>query len=279
VQRGVLELTAIDVGQGDSLLVAFPDGRLMLVDGGGLASFRGATAPRFDVGEEVVAPYLWKRAIRSIDVMVMTHAHADHASGLVSLIDDFHPRQLWMGASPANPLSRILVAHARRLGVRVLRPRAGCSYTFGGARVSVLAPALGYQPADTPGNNDSIVLRISFGERTFLLTGDAEAPVESEILASGGPLRADVLKVGHHGSRTSTTEDFLDAVHPAFAIISDGVNNPFHHPHPDVIARLAAHHAEALRTDHLGLVTVRTDGHAIRVWDARDDGAGQRLPP
>jgi competence protein ComEC len=103
--------------------------------------------------------------------------------------------------------------------------------------------------------------------------------VESEILASGGPLRADVLKVGHHGSRTSTTEDFLDAVHPAFAIISDGVNNPFHHPHPDVIARLAAHHAEALRTDHLGLITVRTDGHAIRVWDARDDGAGQRLPP
>ncbi len=279
VRHGVLELTAIDVGQGDSLLVAFPDGRLMLVDGGGLASFRGASAPQFDVGEEVVAPYLWERAIRSIDVMVMTHAHADHASGLVALMDDFHPRQLWMGASPANPLSRMLIAHASRLGVRVLHPRAGCSYTFGGAHVKVLAPAPNYQPADAPGNDDSLVLRIDYGERTFLLTGDAEAPVESEMLARVGRLRADVLKVGHHGSRTSTTEDFLNAVHPAFAIISDGVNNPFHHPHPDVIARLAAHHAEALRTDRLGLITIRTDGHAIRVWDARDDGAGQLLPP
>jgi competence protein ComEC len=279
VLRGMLELTAIDVGQGDSLLVAFPDGRLMLVDGGGFASFRGTSTPQFDVGEEVVAPYLWERAIRSVDVMVMTHAHADHASGLLALMDDFHPRELWMGASPANPLSRMLVAHARRLGIRVLHPRAGCSYPFGAARVSVLAPALDYQPADAPGNDDSLVLRITFGERTFLLTGDAEAPVESEMLANGDRLRADVLKVGHHGSRTSTTEDFLDAVHPAFAIISDGINNPFHHPHPDVIARLAAHHVEALRTDRLGLITVRTNGHSIRVWDARDDGAGQVLPP
>ncbi len=279
VQRGVLELTAIDVGQGDSLLVAFPDGRLMLIDGGGLASFRGQSTAQFDIGEEVVAPYLWERSIRSLDVMVMTHAHADHAGGLIALMDDFHPREFWTGASPDSPLGRALAAHARRLGIRVERPRAGCAFSFGGARVTVLAPALGYRPGDEPGNNDSLVLRIDYGERSFLLTGDAEAPVESELLSSGVRLRADVLKVGHHGSRTSTTEDFLDAVHPAFAIISDGVGNPFHHPHPDVVARLAAHHAEALRTDRLGLITVLTDGHAMRLWDVRDDGADQLLPP
>ncbi len=279
VRRGALELTAIDVGQGDSLLVAFPDGRLMLVDGGGIPSFRGAAPAQLDIGEDVVAPYLWRRSIRSLDVLVMTHAHADHAGGLAALMEDFHPREFWTGAEPDNPIGRALAAHARRLGIRVESPRTGREFDFGGARVSVLAPTPDYEPGDEPANDDSLVLRIVYGERAFLLTGDAEAPVEARLLADGIPLRADVLKVGHHGSRTSSTEEFLDAVRPAFAIVSDGANNPFHHPNPAVIERLAAHHAATLRTDRLGLITVRTDGHALWLWDARDGGADQLPPP
>ena len=120
-------------------------------------------------------------------------------------------------------------------------------------------------PGESPKNNDSLGMRISYGQRSILLTGDMEKPMEIQALAAGEPLRADILKVGHHGSNTSTFEPFLDAVSPTFALISDGFENSFRHPHPQVLERLAAHRATILRTDLQGLTTIRTDGHKVSV--------------
>ncbi len=264
VHPGQLELTAIDVGQGDSLLIAFPDSKLMLVDGGGVLSFGRRVKPRLDIGEDVVSPYLWSRSIRKIDVVALTHAHDDHARGLPSIIENFHPAELWTGATPPSEAWSAVCEKAQAEKTRIVPMSAGRSFQFGGARIDVLSPPPDYTPKDAPANNDSLALRITFRERSFLLTGDMEKPMEQRALESGLPLRADILKVGHHGSNTSSTEPFLDAVRPVFAIISDGFENSFHHPSPLVLERLAEHHARVLRTDTDGLTTVRSDGR--RIW-------------
>jgi competence protein ComEC len=263
-QPGILELTAIDVGQGDSLLVSFPDGKLMLVDGGGVLAFGRQSKPRLDIGEDVVSPYLWSRSIRRLDAIALTHAHDDHAAGLPALIENFHPAELWTGATPMSDVWSTIAAKARDQRVPVVPMRAGRNFDFGGTRIEILSPPSDYIPAAGPKNNDSLVMRITYGERSILLTGDMEKPMEIGLLADGVPVRADILKVGHHGSNTSSIDLFLDAVSPTYALISDGFENSFRHPHPQVLARLAAHKAGVLRTDRHGLITVRTDGH--RIW-------------
>jgi competence protein ComEC len=143
--------------------------------------------------------------------------------------------------------------------------RAGKSFDFGGAHIEIVSPPPDYEPGASPKNNDSLAMRITYGKRSILLTGDMEKPMEIRALAEGEALRADILKVGHHGSNTSSIEPFLDAVSPTFAVISDGFENSFRHPHPQVLARLSAHRATILRTDLVGLTTVRTDGHRVSV--------------
>ncbi len=262
------------MGQGDSLLIAFPDGRTMLVDGGGFPSFKGTPARRMDIGEQVVAPYLWQRGLRHIDVVAMTHAHDDHAQGLEALLRDFHPAEFWTGATPGVSANR-LVALARDSGARVVKPFAGFAKRFGPVEVRVLAPAEDYVTSGSPRNNDSLVLEIAYGRRRFVLTGDAERAVESELVMKGMLTHADVLKVGHHGSKTSTIPDLLGAVQPAFAVISVGEGNLYGHPHPDVIRRLQEAHAQTLRTDRAGLISFRTDGERLEVetnwFDWRQD--------
>jgi competence protein ComEC len=260
ITPGTLELTAIDVGQGDSLLVVFPQGRIMLVDGGGLLQYGPRTRrSNLDTGEDVVSPYLWNRRIRRVNVIVATHAHEDHVGGLSALLDNFRPMELWTGANPPEKL----LEHAARIGVRVREMRRGEPFPLAGATVEVLSPPADYEAAKL-GNNDSLAFRIRFGERSFLLTGDMERPMEARLLRDEAVLAADVLKVGHHGSRTSTTASFLDAVGPSIAMISAGFQNSFGHPHRDVIGRLAERRTAVLRTDLDGLVTVRTDGK--RLW-------------
>jgi len=259
VERGTLEMTAIDVGQGDSLLVVFPNGQRMVVDGGGLLQFGRRRRSSLDIGEDVVSPYLWSRGIRRIDVLVATHAHEDHSGGIGALLENFKPNELWTGAYPAAPV----VEHAERLHVPVRAMRASAPFDFGGARIEILSPPLDYS-AKQPGNNDSLAFRITYGTRSFLLTGDMERPREEQLLSDGKTLHADVLKVGHHGSRTSTTQPFLDAVSPQIAVISAGYENSFGHPHHDVTGRLAERHSAVLRTDLDGLVTIRSDGR--RLW-------------
>jgi competence protein ComEC len=262
---GELELTAIDVGQGDSLLICFPDSKLLLIDGGGVLSFGPHRSARIDIGEDVVSPYLWSRSIRKIDVVVLTHAHDDHAGGLPAVIENFHPTQLWTGAMAPSAAWSAVHQKARAENVQIRALAAGHSFDFGGARIQVISPPAGYVPGDSPTNNDSLALRVTYGQRSLLLTGDMEKPMERNALAGAEPLHADILKVGHHGSNTSSIDPFLDAVSPRFAVISDGFENTFRHPHPKVLERLAAHHARVLRTDQDGLITVRTDGRRISV--------------
>jgi len=255
-----LELTAIDVGQGDSLLVVFPEGRTMVVDGGGVLQFgRVKRHSNLDTGEDVVSPYLWSRGIRRIDILVSTHAHQDHTGGLPALLENFRPREVWVGANPSPDL----LQRAAELRIPVRMPDASAAPAdFGGARLEVLSPPVGFSPAKA-GNNDSLALRITYGANSFLLTGDLEAPMERLLLADRRSLHADVLKVGHHGSKTSTSPDFLEAVSPSIALISAGFENSFGHPHPTVLTRLVQRHSAVLRTDQDGLVTVRSDGHKL----------------
>jgi len=265
IAAGQLEMSVIDVGQGDSILVVFPDGERMLVDGGGIPAFGHQTRSQLDTGEDVVAPYLWDRGIGSVDIVALSHAHEDHIGGLPALVADFHPRELWTGATPDSPEWRALRQQAVQSGVKVVPLEAPAHLAFGRAAIDVLAPLSDYIPGDIPKNNDSLVLRIRSGARSFLLTGDAERPIERRMIEENEIQPTDVLKVAHHGSRTSSTEDFLSAAHPAFAIISVGVDNSYGHPNRDVLERLGGHHAEILRTDRRGLVTVRTDGRHLTV--------------
>jgi competence protein ComEC len=259
-----LELTAIDVGQGDSLLVIFPGGGRMLIDGGGLLQYGTQRRTSLDTGEDVVSPYLWSRGIRRLDIVVATHAHADHIGGLPAILENFQPRELWVGSHP----QRALLDRAEKLHIAVIRRYAGPSFDFSGAHIEILSPPPDFAPTKTV-NNDSLAFRVRYGERSFLLTGDMEKPMEGRLISEGADLHADVLKVGHHGSKTSTIQPFLDAVSPSVAVISDGFENSFGHPHKDVLARLNAAHAAILRTDLDGLITIRTDGRRLSMETRR----------
>jgi len=276
---GELEMTAIDVGQGDSLLVVFPDGKRMLVDGGGIPAFGHSAKTQLDIGEDVVAPYLWERGIRTIDVVALSHGHEDHIGGLGALVADFHPRELWTGATPESDTWCRLRDEATRRGVKIVPMREPGRFMFGGAEIEVLAPLDDYVPGDTPKNDDSLVLRLRYGRHSFLLSGDVERPVERGMLERGELQPTEVLKVPHHGSHTSSTEEFLGAVAPAFAVISAGYENSYGHPHRDVIERLGEHHAAVFRTDQDGLVTIRTDGRRLYVETGRDLAMRHQLSP
>jgi competence protein ComEC len=277
VAPGMLEFTAIDVGQGDSLFVAFPDDKLMIVDGGGVPDFRSKKRSRLDIGEDVVSPYLWSRSVRRLDVVAMSHAHEDHMGGLASLIDNFRPRELWTGAVPETPAWQRLREKARQRGVSIRRMSGGQQFHYGGARIEVLTPVDGYSPAAEARDKDSLVIRVSYGIHSVLLTGDMDRQMESELVRQKCLHKTDVLKIAHHGSKTSTFDGFLDVVQPTFAVVSAGFENPYNHPHPDVVGRLKRRRTTLFRTDRWGLISIRTDGHRMAANTALWSGEPRRL--
>ena len=263
VEPGVFEASAIDVGQSESLFLAFPDGRKALLDGGGFAQTSLRHKPRLDIGEDVVSPYLWTRSIRRLDVVILSHPHEDHIGGLPAVVTNFRPRELWIGSVADTPEWRRLHAEAARCGVRIVHLETGMRFGYGGTSIEVLAPPHDHTPSEKAPNNDSLVLRVSYGSRSFLFAGDIEKRVEAELVEAGLP-HSDVLKVPHHGSKTSSTAPFLESVRPSFAMISDGFENSFGMPHETVLERLAERQATVLRTDLCGLVSIKSDGKRIR---------------
>jgi competence protein ComEC len=258
-----LKLTFIDVGQGESILVEFPGRKKMLIDGG------GQPEGTFDTGERVVSPFLWEKGIKKIDYLVLTHAHPDHLNGLKAVARNFKIGEYWETFSPLENDS--YAEFKRLLSSSVSRKRLfrGHSHHERKVRIEVLHPEQGEPYVYTINNDQSLVLRLSYGQISFLLPGDIEIDAEKKILESSGQIKSQVLKSPHHGSHSSSSEAFLDKVSPEIIVISVGEHNRYGLPNQDILERYKKIGAKVYRTDVQGAVEVSSDGQTIFIRTAQ----------
>lgn len=254
-----LRVTFIDVGQGDAILLAFPDGRHALIDG-------GMRNPYFDNGERVVAPYLRRQGIRTIDALILSHPDSDHLGGFPYILRNFQVKQVWDNGLPKETRlyqEYISLVDSLNIPRRVLTA-GDIVDDFDPIKISVLHPTRRYATNGVHSANDaSLSLKVSFGEIDLLLLGDIEKNGERSTNRFGSLLAGEILKVSHHGSKTSTTQSFLNWVDPQIAVISVGKFNKFGHPHPQVVQRLRDSGARILRTDRDAAIILTTDGKEI----------------
>jgi competence protein ComEC len=253
--HSTLRVSFLDIGQGDAAVVELPDGQVMVIDGGGFAS------EDFDTGEAILAPFLRSQKIGRVDILVMSHPQLDHYGGLLYLAEHFSPRELWFNGEQSQGSRFVkLMEVVSRKGI-MLRTlcRESLPLTYARVSLQILHPPCSNNGLDT--NNASLVLRLSYGATSLLFTGDIEAEGESVLRSSAKTLASEILKVPHHGSRTSSSLEFIEAIAPTVAIASLGANNRFHFPAEEVVQRYQRQGSRLLRTDQAGTVTVSSDGH------------------
>jgi len=283
IANGKLRVYFLDVGQGDAALVVFPQGATMLVDGGGQPDFRNSAIGAhslsrdevndieqpvkesgFSIGEMVVSRFLWSMGLSRVDYLLVTHPHVDHIQGLNSVVRNFEAGQAIIARAPTDnsEFDRFVMSLTKEQTPAGF-VRAGESFEIEGAQIEILWPPAGSEQIS--GNDDSIVLRLVYGSARILLTGDIEQSAETSLVNSGYDLRADVIKTPHHGSRTSSSEAFLEAVRPRFAVISVAERNRFGHPHREVVERYLQKGVTLFETKREGMITIETDGVSIDV--------------
>jgi len=256
VQTSLLKVHFIDVGQGDSVLILTPSGKTMLIDGG-----------KNDKGH-LVKEYIGSLGVNKIDVVVGTHPHEDHIGGLDVIVDNFDIGSIYLPKkSTTTKTFEDLLVSIKNKGLKIKTAAADTGINIDPEiNIQMLAPiSTNYDDI----NNYSAVIKVTYKSSSFLFTGDAEALSEKEILSKGCDIKADVLKVGHHGSNSSTTSKFLKEVSPDFAIISVGLNNEYNHPHQATLKRLSSANVRIYRTDKHGTITALSDGNTIRFETAK----------
>lgn len=273
---GRLHVEFLDVGQGDCALVTTPDGTTILIDGGGRPSLSWSSdssdgEPIFErdprsVGERVVSAYLWSRGLDHVDYLIATHADADHIDGLNDIARNFRVQGAIVARAPTEDPEFAKFTQAlneNRIPFQLVG--AGDVIRLGNVAMDVLWPLAAAGSNAPSRNNDSVVLRLRFGEKSLLFTADIEKEAEAALVKAGVDLRSDVVKVAHHGSKTSSTEHFVGATHPALAVISVGRTSIFGHPNKEVVERWRATGAQVMTTGERGTISVVTDGRELKV--------------
>ncbi len=254
-----LKITFIDVGQGDSIFIEFPGKRKMLVDGGGTFD------DSFDIGEKVVSPFLWSKGIKKIDYVVITHAHPDHINGLKAIVRNFKIGEIWESVSPSKDKYYQEFLECLPENIRIKKRCRGMVINEGRVKIEVLHPEKAEVEPAFVHNNQSLVMRISYGVHSFLLTGDIDFRAEAEILKHFKNIQSTVLKSPHHGSNTSSSEKFLGEVRPNYVVISVGEGNRFNFPDAEILERYKKHKIKIFRTDKDGAIEFSTNGRKLKI--------------
>ena len=259
--EGKLKIYFIDVGQGDSMLVKTIKGKNILIDGG------GSKDPDYDIGEKILVPYLLDRRIKTLDYVIISHFDEDHATGVAQILGKIDVSSIILTRQlEENDIYRHILSIAKEKKIKLIYVKEGDVLKIGGIKISIIHPENKLM-INNPMNNNSIVCKVEYNSFSMLLTGDIEMEAEELILRKNINLKADVLKVAHHGSKTSTTGEFLKAINPKVALIGVGKNNNFGHPSNEVIQRLKENGTRIYRTDENGeiSITVNKKGRIIKI--------------